>query len=142
LPSDNCAKITRRKKGKKSALRSSLSLDNWGPHTGSADMYGSPQPLDRIGIKRRVHAHNGTLFRDSLCNDQPIEGITMMKGERGQNGQMGDLDVQDLDAAETQLLGNEHTKRLSQSEPTKTELNSHLPQTGGAEPFVVHVIFN
>src|SRR5919106_3748353 len=33
LPSDNCAKITRRKKGKKSALRSSLSLDNWGPHT-------------------------------------------------------------------------------------------------------------
>ena len=55
---------------------------------------------------------------------------------------MGDLDVQDLDAADAQLLGNEHAKRLSQSEPTKTQLNSHLPQTGGAEPFVVRVIFN
>jgi hypothetical protein len=36
LASDNCAKITRRKKGKKSALKSSLSLDNRGPHKGSA----------------------------------------------------------------------------------------------------------
>jgi len=43
-------------------------------------MYDLPQPLDRIGLKRRVHAHNGTLLHDGLCDDQPIKGITMMLG--------------------------------------------------------------
>ena len=34
--------IHRRKKSKKSALRISLSLDKWGPHTCSAGLLGSP----------------------------------------------------------------------------------------------------
>jgi hypothetical protein len=105
-------------------------------------MSALPQPLDSIGIKRRVHAHNGTLLHDGLCDDQSIKGITMMKGQPGQHGKMVYIDVQHLNAAHAQLLCNEHAKRLSQGEPAKTELNGHLPQTGGAEQLVVSVIFN
>jgi hypothetical protein len=43
------------------------------------DMYDLPQPFYRIGIKCRVHAYNGTLFYDSLRDDQPIKRIAMMK---------------------------------------------------------------
>jgi hypothetical protein len=55
----------------------------------------SPDPLDRVRIECRIGADNRHLFRDALGNDEPVEGIAMVPGQRYQGVGVFELDSPD-----------------------------------------------
>jgi len=64
----------------------------------------SPESLNPVCVESRIAAHQGEAPRLALGGHEPVEGIAMVKRQRGYGDCMFQFDLQKLDSVPGQLL--------------------------------------
>lgn len=101
-------------------------------------VFGSPQSLDSVSIQRIVTAHERQVLRQTLRDQHPVKGITVVKGKPGDLERMSNRDVKNGEAIERDLLRNKFLQGLAKSELAQTGFDGDFPDAGDAqETFVV-----
>jgi hypothetical protein len=65
-----------------------------------------PDNFYLVGSKGGIGGHQGHVFARCLGNKQPVERITMVEGQGGNEGAVGKLNGQPADAVQLKLLAD------------------------------------
>src|SRR5450830_1936481 len=86
-------------------------------------------PRDRDGIPRDllVTAHENEVLDLSLCDENPVERVPVMVGQRRDVQRVPEVNRQDLKAVDRHVFGHEVLEVLRQPQPSNPRLDRKLP---------------
>jgi hypothetical protein len=87
-------------------------------------------PISRhlISVKSCVHAQDRQLFLQSLCNQEAIKRVPVMKGKFSNKREMIDFDGKNFKLIHAQLLLDEFAVWQRDTQSSKADLDGHFPQ--------------
>ena len=100
----------------------------------------SPESLNRVGIEGGIGAHERNVLDEGLRDQEPVEGIAMMKRQAGDFVRVPQLDGQKSNTIEAQLSRDEGVERLGNGKPAEVELDRDLPDARDAQERFVTAI--
>src|SRR4051794_2211484 len=95
--------------------------------TSQARTRALPDPPNAVLAEYRVGGNDRAAFFDRLRNEQPVERIAMMKGERCHSRDMPEIDRELAERVRCQLVRYEALDRRREAQLAEAELHGDLP---------------
>ncbi len=86
-----------------------------------------PDPRYRVCVERGIRAHQREPLKDSLSDQEPVERVAVMKGERIHGEDMLRGDIQCIEVVPGETLGPELSERAIQGELARAQLDGDFP---------------